>query len=116
MLRSMVNNTITYIKNSHSSHVNVNGYCSHEKRKNLDLEVNRMVWMDLEMTGLNIETDTIMEVACIITDQNLNIIAEGPDIIIHQPQNVLDNMSEWCKDTHGKIVVLEWFNPRMFKF
>jgi oligoribonuclease len=102
MLRSMVNNTITYIKNSHSSHVNVNGYCSHEKRKNLDLEVNRMVWMDLEMTGLNIETDTIMEVACIITDQNLNIIAEGPDIIIHQPQNVLDNMSEWCKDTHGK--------------
>lgn len=63
-----------------------------------------------QMTGLNIETDTIMEVACIITDQNLNIIAEGPDIIIHQPQNVLDNMSEWCKDTHGKVLIIFLIN------
>ena len=55
------------------------------------------------MTGLNVETDKIMEVACIITDEDLNIVAEGPDLIIHHPQNVLDNMNEWCKNQHGKV-------------
>ena len=55
------------------------------------------------MTGLNVGTDKIMEVACIITDEDLNIVAEGPDLIIHHPQNVLDNMNEWCKNQHGKV-------------
>lgn len=56
------------------------------------------------MTGLKIEEDKIMEVACLITDSDLNIIAEGPDIIIHQPKNVLDNMNEWCIKQHETVL------------
>ncbi|XP_028277304.1 small fragment nuclease [Parambassis ranga] len=62
----------------------------------------RMVWVDLEMTGLDIEKDKIIEMACIITDSDLNILAEGPNLIINQPGELLDGMSEWCKEHHGK--------------
>ncbi|XP_030076285.1 oligoribonuclease, mitochondrial [Microcaecilia unicolor] len=62
----------------------------------------RMVWVDLEMTGLDIERDQIIEMACLITDSDLNILAEGPNLIIHQPDELLDGMSDWCKRHHGK--------------
>ncbi|GAA6232539.1 oligoribonuclease, mitochondrial [Lates japonicus] len=62
----------------------------------------RMVWVDLEMTGLDIEKDQIIEMACIITDSDLNVLAEGPNLIINQPDELLDGMSEWCKEHHGK--------------
>ncbi|XP_034539504.1 small fragment nuclease, partial [Notolabrus celidotus] len=62
----------------------------------------RMVWVDLEMTGLDIEKDQIIEMACIITDPDLNLIAEGPNLIIKQPDILLDGMSEWCKEHHGE--------------
>ncbi|XP_059208359.1 small fragment nuclease [Centropristis striata] len=62
----------------------------------------RMVWVDLEMTGLDIEKDQIIEMACIITDSDLNILAEGPNLIINQPNELLEGMSEWCKEHHGK--------------
>ncbi|XP_053223096.1 oligoribonuclease, mitochondrial isoform X2 [Podarcis raffonei] len=62
----------------------------------------RMVWVDLEMTGLDIERDQIIEMACLITDSDLNILAEGPNLIINQPDELLDSMSEWCKEHHGK--------------
>ncbi|XP_044078398.1 small fragment nuclease isoform X2 [Siniperca chuatsi] len=62
----------------------------------------RMVWVDLEMTGLDIEKDQIIEMACIITDSDLNILAEGPNLIINQPEKLLEGMSEWCKEHHGK--------------
>ncbi|XP_030648853.1 small fragment nuclease [Chanos chanos] len=62
----------------------------------------RMVWVDLEMTGLDIEKDQIIEMACIITDSDLNILAEGPNLIINQSDELLDSMSEWCKEHHGK--------------
>ncbi|XP_054873427.1 small fragment nuclease [Amphiprion ocellaris] len=62
----------------------------------------RMVWVDLEMTGLDIEKDHIIEMACIITDSDLNILAEGPNLIINQPDELLEGMSEWCKEHHGK--------------
>lgn len=62
----------------------------------------RMVWVDLEMTGLDIEKDQIIEMACIITDSDLNIIAEGPTMIINQPDELLNGMSDWCKEHHGK--------------
>lgn len=65
--------------------------------------------MDLEMTGLDIERDTILEIACIITDSQLNIIAEGPDIIIHQDKSVLDNMNPWCIDNHEKVNIYSFF-------
>ncbi|KAF7655721.1 hypothetical protein LDENG_00052010 [Lucifuga dentata] len=62
----------------------------------------RMVWVDLEMTGLDIEKDEIIEMACIITDSELNIVAEGPNLIINQSDKLLDGMSDWCKEHHGK--------------
>ncbi|KAM6983856.1 small fragment nuclease [Tautogolabrus adspersus] len=62
----------------------------------------RMVWVDLEMTGLDIEKDQIIEMACIITDSDLKIVAEGPNLIIKQPDKLLDGMSEWCQEHHGK--------------
>ncbi|XP_077360334.1 small fragment nuclease [Festucalex cinctus] len=62
----------------------------------------KMVWVDLEMTGLDIENDKILEMACIITDSDLNILAEGPNLIITQSDDVLESMSEWCVEQHGK--------------
>jgi len=62
---------------------------------------NNLVWMDLEMTGLNPEVDTILEIATIMTDKDLNILAEGPTIAIHHDKQVLDNMGEWCRKQHG---------------
>ncbi|XP_063799564.1 oligoribonuclease, mitochondrial [Pseudophryne corroboree] len=62
----------------------------------------RMVWVDLEMTGLDIRKDQIIEMACLITDSDLRILAEGPNLIIKQPDELLDGMSEWCKEHHGQ--------------
>lgn len=61
-----------------------------------------LIWLDLEMTGLEPETDVILEIASIVTDSQLNVLAEGPVFAIHQPDNILDNMNEWCIDHHGK--------------
>ncbi|KAM0051079.1 putative oligonucleotidase [Helianthus debilis subsp. tardiflorus] len=60
-----------------------------------------LVWIDLEMTGLNIEVDRILEIACIITDGKLNKSIEGPDLVIHQPKKCLDEMGEWCTEHHA---------------
>ncbi|KAI1320257.1 Oligoribonuclease, mitochondrial [Mortierella claussenii] len=59
-----------------------------------------LVWIDCEMTGLA-ASDKLIEIAVIITDDNLNIVAEGPNLIIHQPKDIMDNMNEWCIDHHG---------------
>src|SRR4051812_20457154 len=61
-----------------------------------------LVWLDLEMTGLEPETDLILEIATIVTDGELNILAEGPCLAIRQENEVLDNMDPWCVDQHGK--------------
>ncbi|WP_026195364.1 oligoribonuclease [Mariprofundus ferrooxydans] len=63
---------------------------------------NNLVWMDLEMTGLEPDHDTIIEIATIITDGELNILAEGPNIVIHQPDEALDAMDEWNTTHHGE--------------
>lgn len=60
-----------------------------------------LIWIDLEMTGLNPKTDVIIEVATIVTDANLNVLAEGPSIAVHQPAAVMDAMDEWCTRQHG---------------
>jgi hypothetical protein len=69
-----------------------------------DNKSKRIVWIDLEMSGLNIDIDHILEIASIVTDENLNIIAEGPNIIIKQDDKVLDGMDDWCKKTHGSKI------------
>lgn len=61
-----------------------------------------LVWLDLEMTGLEPKTDVILEMATIVTDSQLTILAEGPVFAIKTPDAVLDNMSEWCIEQHGK--------------
>ncbi|MDX8392105.1 MAG: oligoribonuclease [Mariprofundaceae bacterium] len=62
---------------------------------------NRLVWMDLEMTGLDPEHDTILEIATIITDAELNTLAEGPVLVIHHDKADMDAMNEWCIKQHG---------------
>ena len=67
----------------------------------------RIVWVDLEMSGLDINKEHILEMSCLITDADLNIIATGPEIVINQSDEVLDNMGEWCKNMHGKTGLTE---------
>ena len=68
---------------------------------------NALIWIDLEMTGLNPETDRIIELAIIITDNQLNVVAEGPVLAVHQAQSVLDAMDDWNKRTHTQTGLLE---------
>ena len=60
-----------------------------------------LIWIDLEMTGLKPDTDVIIEMATIVTDVDLDVVAEGPVIAIHQPDEVLNAMDEWNTRTHG---------------
>ncbi|MCB9596336.1 MAG: oligoribonuclease [Sandaracinaceae bacterium] len=60
-----------------------------------------LVWIDLEMTGLEPETCTILEIASIVSDSDLNVIAEGPDLVIHLSDTELATMSPWCIEHHG---------------
>lgn len=61
-----------------------------------------LIWIDLEMTGLDTDNDRIIEMATIVTDAQLNILAEGPVLAIHQPDEVLKGMDEWNTNQHGK--------------
>lgn len=71
------------------------------------LDKENLVWIDMEMTGLDPETDLVLEIATIVTDANLNIIAEGPVLAIHQSDEALNGMDQWCIDTHGKSGLTE---------
>ncbi len=66
-----------------------------------------LVWMDLEMTGLDHTTEVIVEIATIVTDDDLAIIAEGPDLVIHQPDDVLARMDPFVVDMHTKSGLLD---------
>ena len=63
---------------------------------------NNLIWIDLEMTGLEPERDVIIEMATIVTDSDLNVLAEGPVIAIHQSDEALAGMDEWNTRTHGQ--------------
>ncbi|KAL0830376.1 hypothetical protein ABMA28_002562 [Loxostege sticticalis] len=67
----------------------------------------RIVWVDLEMTGLDIDKDHILEIACLVTDADLNVVATGPNLVIHQPDSILDNMNSWCVAQHGESGLTE---------
>jgi len=62
----------------------------------------RLVWLDMEMTGLDPEKERIIEVAVVVTEPDLTIVAEGPVLVIHQPDALLDAMDSWNRSTHGK--------------
>ena len=62
---------------------------------------DNLIWIDLEMTGLNPDKEKIIEIATLVTDSDLNILAEGPNLIISQPKEILDAMDEWNTNQHG---------------
>ena len=66
-----------------------------------------LVWVDMEMTGLEPDTDKIIEVAVVVTDMHLNVLAEGPVFAIHQSDATLDKMDNWNKGTHGKSGLID---------
>ncbi|MEH6813379.1 MAG: oligoribonuclease [Motiliproteus sp.] len=63
---------------------------------------SNLIWIDLEMTGLDPDNDLIIEIATLVTDAQLNVLAEGPTVAVHQPDVALDGMDEWCTRQHGK--------------
>ncbi|PIL44835.1 oligoribonuclease [Massilia eurypsychrophila] len=66
-----------------------------------------LIWVDLEMTGLEPDTDRIIEIAVVVTDMNLNTITEGPVFAIHQSEETMDKMDAWNKGTHGRSGLIE---------
>ena len=68
---------------------------------------NHLIWIDMEMSGLFPDTDRVLEVALVITDADLNVIAESPALVVHQENAVLDGMDDWNKSTHGRSGLIE---------
>jgi oligoribonuclease len=68
---------------------------------------NNLIWVDMEMSGLNPDTDTVLEVALVVTDTNLNVIAEAPVLVVHQSDAVLAAMDAWNRSTHAKSGLVE---------
>jgi oligoribonuclease len=68
---------------------------------------NNLIWIDMEMTGLQPDTDRIIEMAVLVTDSELRIVAEGPVWVLHQPDEVLGAMDAWNKGTHAKTGLIE---------
>lgn len=68
---------------------------------------SHLVWIDMEMSGLEPDTDRVLEVALIVTDKDLNLVEEGPVLVVHQSDAVLDAMDNWNKGTHGKSGLID---------
>ena len=68
---------------------------------------NNLVWVDMEMSGLDPDNDRVLEVALIVTDDQLQIVEEAPVLVVHQPDAVLDAMDAWNKGTHGKSGLID---------
>ncbi len=68
---------------------------------------NHLVWVDMEMTGLDPDYNRIIEVALVVTNSNLEVVAEAPVLVVHQPQLELDKMDKWNQSTHGKSGLID---------
>jgi oligoribonuclease len=68
---------------------------------------NNLVWIDMEMTGLNPDTDRILEVAVVITDSRLETVASAPVMVVHQPDETLAGMDDWNRSTHGRTGLID---------
>jgi oligoribonuclease len=64
-------------------------------------DLQQLIWIDLEMTGLNPDIDVIIEIATVVTDKDLNILAQGPVLAVYQSDEILANMDEWNQKHHG---------------
>ncbi len=73
----------------------------------MSVDASNLIWIDLEMTGLDTQNDQIIEIATIVTDANLTPLAEGPVIAIHQSQETLETMDEWNQRQHGDSGLIE---------
>jgi oligoribonuclease len=71
------------------------------------VKADHLVWIDLEMTGLDPQSDHIIEIATIVTDSSLELLAEGPVVAIHQPEDVLARLDDWNRETHGASGLLK---------
>ena len=71
------------------------------------LKTGNLVWIDLEMTGLDTDRDSIIEIATIVTDAQLNVLAEGPSIAVHQPERILMRMDDWNRRQHTRSGLIE---------
>lgn len=70
-------------------------------------DTNNLIWIDLEMTGLDPDRDLIIEIATVITDKNLNVLAEGPVLAVHQSDAALAAMDDWNQQHHGQSGLIE---------
>lgn len=82
-------------------------FCGLQESRHLTKNENNLIWLDLEMTGLDPATDRILEIATMMTDSDLRILAEGPVVAIHQPEAVLAGMDAWNRDHHGRSGLLD---------
>ncbi len=73
----------------------------------MSVSEKNLIWIDLEMTGLDTDNDYIIEIATIVTNQELDILAEGPMVAIHQPEDILEGMDEWNTSQHGQSGLTE---------
>ena len=70
-------------------------------------DANNLVWIDMEMTGLVPDADRIIEIAVLVTDSQLNLVAEGPVLVVRQPDEVLEAMDSWNRSVHGKSGLID---------
>lgn len=68
---------------------------------------NNLVWVDMEMSGLNPDSDRVLEVAVVVTDAQLEVLAEGPVLVLHQSDRVLNGMDAWNRSTHGRSGLID---------
>jgi oligoribonuclease len=68
---------------------------------------NNLIWIDMEMTGLQPDADRVIEIAMLVTDPQLNVLATGPILVLHQPDEVLNAMDSWNRSTHAKSGLIE---------
>jgi oligoribonuclease len=68
---------------------------------------NHLVWIDMEMSGLHPDSDRVLEIAVVVTNANLETVAEGPVVVVHQDEAVLAGMDEWNRSTHGRSGLIE---------
>jgi len=76
-------------------------------RQTPSVDENRLLWVDMEMSGLSPETDRVLELAVVVTDPDLNVVAEGPVIVVHQDDLVLERMDAWNRSTHARSGLIE---------